>query len=92
MNDIVTNLKKLHENTLDNLRNSKAGNTLRAYKSDFKDFGSEASSGTHWSDAFRMDIEGLKDASPEEIQLFKNLLRGMITGEESWINNLLLKV
>ena len=36
MNDIVTNLKKLHENTLDNLRNSKAGNTLRAYKSDFK--------------------------------------------------------
>ncbi len=40
MNDIVTNLKKLHENTLDNLRNSKAGNTLRAYKSDFKDFGS----------------------------------------------------
>ena len=55
---------------------------------DFKDFGSEASSGTHWSDAFRMDIEGLKDASPEQIQLFKNLLREMITGEESWINNL----
>ena len=57
---------------------------------DFKDFGSEASSGTHWSDAFRMDIEELKDASPEEKTLFKNLLRKMIKGEEKWYNNLLL--
>ena len=38
MNELVTNLKKLHEDTLDNLRSSKATNTLRAYKSDFKDF------------------------------------------------------
>ena len=32
-------LKKLHEDTLNNLKSSKATNTLRAYKSDFKDFG-----------------------------------------------------
>ena len=38
MNEIVTDLKKLHEDTLHNLKSSKANNTLRAYKSDFKDF------------------------------------------------------
>ena len=38
MNELVTNLKKLHEDTLNNLKLSKANNTLRAYKSDFKDF------------------------------------------------------
>ena len=40
MNEIVTDLKLLHEDTLNNLKNSKSNNTLRAYKSDFKDFGS----------------------------------------------------
>ena len=40
MNKLTTNLKLLHEATLNNLKNSKANNTLRAYKSDFKDFGS----------------------------------------------------
>ena len=39
MNEIITDLKKLHEDTLNNLKSSKANNTLRAYKSDFKDFG-----------------------------------------------------
>ena len=39
MNELVTDLKKLHEDTLNNLKSSKATNTLRAYKSDFKDFG-----------------------------------------------------
>ena len=39
MNELVTDIKKLHEDTLNNLRNFKANNTLRAYKSDFKDFG-----------------------------------------------------
>ena len=39
MNEIVTNLKSLHEETLNNLKSSKAINTLRAYKSDYKDFG-----------------------------------------------------
>ena len=39
MNVLVTNLKKLHEDTLNNLKLSKSNNTLRAYKSDFKDFG-----------------------------------------------------
>jgi len=39
MNELVTDLKKLHEDTLNNLRLSKADNTLRAYKSDFRDFG-----------------------------------------------------
>ena len=39
MNELVTNLKSLHEETLNNLKNSKANNTLRAYKSDFRDFG-----------------------------------------------------
>ncbi len=39
MNDLVTDIKKLHEETLENLKSSKANNTLRAYKSDFRDFG-----------------------------------------------------
>ena len=39
MNDLTTDLKILHEATLENLKSSKANNTLRAYKSDFKDFG-----------------------------------------------------
>ena len=38
MNELITDLKSLHEETLNNLKNSKANNTLRAYKSDFKDF------------------------------------------------------
>ena len=38
MNELVTDLKKLHQDTLNNLKSSKATNTLRAYKSDFKDF------------------------------------------------------
>ncbi len=38
MNELVTDLKSLHEETLNNLKSSKANNTLRAYKSDFKDF------------------------------------------------------
>tara|TARA_Y100000591_G_scaffold203336_1_gene175976 strand:+ start:193 stop:1146 length:954 start_codon:yes stop_codon:yes gene_type:complete len=38
MNDLLTNVKKLHEETLENLKSSKANNTLRAYKSDFRDF------------------------------------------------------
>ena len=39
MNELVTDLKALHEETLNNLKSSKAINTVRAYKSDFKDFG-----------------------------------------------------
>ena len=38
MNELITDIKKLHEETLENLKTSKAINTLRAYKSDFKDF------------------------------------------------------
>jgi site-specific recombinase XerD len=38
MKELTTELKSLHETTLNNLKNSKANNTLRAYKSDFKDF------------------------------------------------------
>ena len=39
MNDIITDIKALQEETLLNLHNSKAINTVRAYKSDFNDFG-----------------------------------------------------
>ena len=39
MSNIVTDMKALQEETLLNLQNSKALNTVRAYKSDFKDFG-----------------------------------------------------
>ena len=39
MNNIITDIKALKEETLLNLQNSKAINTVRAYKSDFKDFG-----------------------------------------------------
>ena len=38
MNDIITDIKALQEETLLNLQNSKAINTIRAYKSDFNDF------------------------------------------------------
>ena len=38
MNNIVTDIKALQEETLLNLQSSKANNTVRAYKSDFNDF------------------------------------------------------
>ena len=38
MNDLVTDVKSLEIETLKNLKNSKAENTLKAYQSDFKDF------------------------------------------------------
>ena len=38
MNKLVTDIKALQEETLLNLQSSKAKNTIRAYKSDFKDF------------------------------------------------------
>jgi len=40
MNELITDVRLLHEETLNNLKNSKAINTIRAYKSDFKDFAS----------------------------------------------------
>jgi len=39
MNEIITDIKALQEQTLLNLQSSKASNTVRAYKSDFNDFG-----------------------------------------------------
>ena len=39
MNNLTTDLKTLQKETLLNLKNSKANNTVRAYKSDFQDFG-----------------------------------------------------
>ena len=39
MKNIITDIKALQNETLLNLQNSKANNTIRAYKSDFKDFG-----------------------------------------------------
>ena len=39
MNDLTTDIKTIQEETILNLKNSKAQNTLRAYKSDFHDFG-----------------------------------------------------
>jgi len=38
MSNLVTDVKSLELETLQNLKNSKALNTLRAYKSDYKDF------------------------------------------------------
>ena len=38
MNNIINNIKALQEETLINLKSSKANNTIRAYKSDFSDF------------------------------------------------------
>ena len=38
MNNIIADIEALQEETLLNLQSSKANNTLRAYKSDFKDF------------------------------------------------------
>ena len=39
MNNVITDIKALQEETLLNLKSSKANNTIRAYKSDFNDFG-----------------------------------------------------
>jgi len=38
MNNVITDIKALQEETLLNLQSSKASNTIRAYKSDFNDF------------------------------------------------------
>ena len=38
MNNLITDVKSLELETLKNLKNSKADNTLRAYQSDFRDF------------------------------------------------------
>ena len=38
MNDLVTDIKSLEIETIKNLRTSKAANTMRAYKADYKDF------------------------------------------------------
>jgi site-specific recombinase XerD len=38
MNNLITDVKSLEIETLKNLKNSKANNTLRAYQSDFRDF------------------------------------------------------
>ena len=38
MGEVITDIKALKEETLLNLQNSKANNTVRAYKSDFNDF------------------------------------------------------
>ena len=38
MSDLITDVKSLELETLNNLKNSKALNTLRAYQSDFRDF------------------------------------------------------
>ena len=38
MSELITDIKKLQDETLKNLKNSKAVNTVRAYKSDFEDF------------------------------------------------------
>ena len=38
MSNLITDIKKLQDETINNLKNSKAKNTVRAYKSDFEDF------------------------------------------------------
>ena len=38
MGEIITDIKKLQDETLKNLKSSKSVNTVRAYKSDFEDF------------------------------------------------------
>ena len=40
MNNLITDVKSLEIETIKNLKNSKANNTLRAYQSDFRDFSS----------------------------------------------------
>ena len=40
MNKLITDLKSIELETLNNLKYSKSSNTIRAYKSDFKDFSS----------------------------------------------------
>ena len=39
MNNVITEIKALEEETLVNIKSSKANNTIRAYKLEFNDFG-----------------------------------------------------
>ena len=38
MNELISDIKKLQSQTIDNLKYSKASNTIRAYKADIADF------------------------------------------------------
>ena len=38
MNKIITDIKALQQETILNLKSSKSDNTVRAYRSDFKDY------------------------------------------------------
>ena len=38
MNEIITDVKSLELETIENLKKSKANNTVKAYESDFKNF------------------------------------------------------
>jgi len=38
MNELISDLKSLHDETINNLKSSKSNNTIRAYKADFRDF------------------------------------------------------
>ena len=55
MNELITDLKTIELETLNNLKFSKANNTIRAYRSDFKDFAlSKIKPGgkiTYWNNA-----------------------------------------
>ena len=39
MKDITTDLQTLQDETINNLKSSKSANTLRAYKSDYREIG-----------------------------------------------------
>ena len=59
MNDLVTNVKSLELETLQNLKSSKALNTLRAYKADYKDFSKSYFSGSTKHQLDRLYPSGL---------------------------------
>ena len=57
---------------------------------DFKDFGKDVSKGTaHWSDAFRIDMSDLANASDEDKQTFRTLLKKAISEDKNIFKNLL---
>ena len=79
MKEIISDLKSLHDTTLNNLKNSKANNTLRAYKSDFQDFATFCSK--HGLNALPSDpkIVSLYLTNLSKISKFSTLRRRLVS-------------
>tara|TARA_A100001011_G_C14160701_1_gene778107 strand:+ start:54 stop:1007 length:954 start_codon:yes stop_codon:yes gene_type:complete len=75
MSELITDVKSLEIETLNNLKNSKASNTLRAYQSDFKDFSSFCAKNSFSSMPTQPKIIALYITNLSKISKFSTLKR-----------------